>query len=268
MNPEHEPETRNLKPGTTRSSAEIVIIGGGVVGSSIAYHLRGAGHRGRIVVIERDDSYSRASSSLAMGGIRQQFTLAANVRMVQYSIGFYQDLDRRSRVADEARRVNFRQRGYLFLADAGSAARLDRRYEAMRSAGARVERVSADDIRRRLPDASLDDIEFGVFGPEDGYANPKAVLFAMREIAQDAGVEYLHGEVGAIRRTNDNLTEIALGAKSIDTPVVVNAAGAFAGRVGAAAGLSLPTAPPRQQLFRCVLPRRWADRVPIVRSPR
>ena len=267
MNPEHEPETRNLKPGTTRSSAEIVIIGGGVVGSSIAYHLRGAGHRGRIVVIERDDRYSRASSSLAMGGIRQQFTLAANVRMVQYSIGFYQDLDRRSRVADEARRVNFRQRGYLFLADAGSAARLDRRYEAMRSAGARVERLSADDIRRRLPDASLDDIEFGVFGPEDGYANPKAVLFAMREIAQDAGVEYLHGEVGAIRRTNDNLTEIALGAVSIDTPVVVNAAGAFAGRVAALAGLSLPVAPVRQQLFRCVLPRRWEYRFPMVIDP-
>ena len=91
------------------SSADVVIIGGGVVGSAVAYHLREAGCRGRIVVIERDDSYSRASSNLAMGGIRQQFTLEASVRMVQYSVGFYQDLDRRVPVAG----VNFRQRGYL-----------------------------------------------------------------------------------------------------------------------------------------------------------
>jgi glycine/D-amino acid oxidase-like deaminating enzyme len=267
MNAEHEPGTRNLEPGTSRSSADVVIIGGGVIGSSIAYHLREAGHHGRVVVVERDDSYSRASSSLAMGGIRQQFTLAANVRMVQYSVAFYQDLDRRFHVADEARRVNFRQRGYLFLADAASAERLNRRYEAMRSAGARVEWLSADDIRRRLPDAALDDIEFAVFGPEDGYANPKAVLLAMRTIAQDAGVEYVHGEVDAIRRPNNNMTEIAFGAESIDTPVVVNAAGAFAGRVATLAGVSLPVDPVRQQLFRCDLPRRWEYRFPMVIDP-
>ena len=62
------------------SSADIVIVGGGVVGSSVAYHLRDAGCRGRIVVIERDDTYSRASSSLAMDGIRQQFTLEDEYR--------------------------------------------------------------------------------------------------------------------------------------------------------------------------------------------
>ena len=98
------------------SSADIVIVGGGVVGSSVAYHLREVGCRGRIVVIERDHTYARASSNLAMGGIRQQFTLDV-------------------------------KRGYLFLADANSAARLTQRYEAMRSAGAHVEWVSGDETR-------------------------------------------------------------------------------------------------------------------------
>ena len=249
------------------SSADIVIIGGGVVGSSVAYHLRDAGCLGRIVVIERDDTYARASSSLAMGGIRQQFTLEANVRMVQYSVTFYRDLDRRATATDMFQRVNFRQRGYLFLADATCAARLTRRYEAMRSAGAHVEWVSRDEIRHKLPDASLDDIEFGLFGPDDGYANPKAVLHAMRRIANDAGVEYIRGDVRAIRRTKNKLTGVAFGTDAIDTPVVVNAAGPFAGRIAELAGVSLPVFPVRQQLFRCELPRLWDNRFPMVIDP-
>jgi glycine/D-amino acid oxidase-like deaminating enzyme len=249
------------------SSADIVIVGGGVVGSSIAYHLREAGCRGRIVVIERDDSYSRASSNLAMGGIRQQFTLEANVRMVQYSVGFYRDLERRAAITDASQRVSFQQRGYLFLADATCAARLTRRYEAMRSAGAHVERISRDEIQQRLPDASLDDIEFGVFGPEDGYANPKAVLRAMKKIAEDSGAEYIRGEVRAIHRSNNRLTGVSFGTESIATPVIVNAAGPFAGQIAELAGVSLPVFPVRQQLFRCDLPRRWEYRFPMVIDP-
>jgi len=249
------------------SSADIVIVGGGVVGSSVAFHLRDAGHRGRIVVIERDDTYSRASSSLAMGGIRQQFTLATNVRMVQYSVGFYRDLDRRLTIGTAADRVTFHQRGYLFLADATCAVRLMRRYEAMRAAGAHVDRLDTNAIRHLLPDASLDDIEFGVFGPDDGYANPKAVLRAMRRMAEDAGTEYVRGDVSAVRRTQHRLTGVAFGNDSIDTPVVVNAAGPFAGRLAELAGVSLPVFPVRQQLFRCELPRRWEYRFPMVIDP-
>jgi len=249
------------------SSADIVIVGGGVVGSSIAYHLRDAGCRGRIVVIERDDTYSRASSSLAMGGIRQQFTLEANVRMVQYSVGFYRDLDRRLTVADTADRVSFHQRGYLFLADASSAARLTRRYDAMRSAGARVEWVHTNEIRHMLPDASLDDVEFGLFGPDDGYANPRAVLRAMRRMAEGAGAEYMCAEVSAIRRTKNRVDGVTFGTGAIDTPVVVNAGGPFAAHVATLAGLSLPVFPVRQQLFRCELPRRWEYRFPMVIDP-
>ena len=244
------------------SSADIVIVGGGVVGSSVAFHLREAGCRGRIVVIERDDTYARASSNLAMGGIRQQFTLEANVRMVQFSVGFYRDLEAR-----REHRVSFHQRGYLFLADATCAERLTRRYGAMRSAGAHVERISRDDIREMLPDAALDDIEFGVFGPDDGYANPRAVLRAMRTIAENAGAEYILGDVTAIRRATNKVTGVAFGADAIDTPIVVNAAGPFAGRLAELAGVSLPVFPVRQQLFRCELPRRWDYRFPMVIDP-
>jgi glycine/D-amino acid oxidase-like deaminating enzyme len=249
------------------SSADVVIVGGGVVGSSVAYHLRETGCHGRIVVIERDHTYARASSNLAMGGIRQQYTLDTNVRMVQWSVGFYRDLERRASLAGASHRVNFRQRGYLFLADATCAARLTRRYEAMRAAGAHVEWVSRDEIRRILPDAAVDDIEFGVFGPDDGYADPKAVLHAMRAIAEDAGVEFIRGDVSAIHRTTKSVAGVAFGAETIDTPIVVNAAGPFAGRLAGLAGVSLPVFPVRQQLFRCDLPHRWEYRFPMVIDP-
>jgi glycine/D-amino acid oxidase-like deaminating enzyme len=163
--------------------------------------------------------------------------------------------------------VNFRQRGYLFLADAASAPRLTQRYDAMRAAGANVAWLTRDEIRRTLPDASLDDIEFGVIGPDDGYANPKAVLRAMRAIAEDRGVEYISGEVCGIRRAGDGVAGVMFGSDAIDTPVVVNAAGAFAARIAELAGVSLPVSPVRQQLFRCNLPRRWPYRFPMVIDP-
>ena len=169
-------------------TADIVIVGGGVVGSSIGYHLRQDGFAGRIVIVERDHTYRRASSSLAMGGIRQQFGSAVNIQMVRYSVGFYRDFDRRMRVGERESHASFMQRGYLFLADEDSAPALERRYQLMRERGANVRRLSMDEIRAMLPDLYVDDLLFGLFGPEDGYANPKEVLHGFRAAASAAGI--------------------------------------------------------------------------------
>src|SRR5918997_6057324 len=99
------------------SAADVLSIGGGVMGSSIGHHLRQDGFTGRILIAERDDTYARASSNLAMGGIRQQFGSTVNIKLAQYSIAFYRDFDRRMRVAGHDARAWFRQRGYLFLVD-------------------------------------------------------------------------------------------------------------------------------------------------------
>ena len=148
-------------------TAEVVIVGGGVVGSSVAWHLREHGFSGDILVVERDRSYQRSSSFLAMGGIRQQFCTAVTVRMVQHSVAFWKQFD--ARMGTPARRPQawFRQRGYLFLADAASAPKLMKRYDLERRAGAVVQMLSPDDIRRIVPDARLDDIVFGMLGGED-----------------------------------------------------------------------------------------------------
>ncbi len=247
---------------------DVAIIGGGIVGSSIAYHLRQDGFKGRIIVVERDPTYARASSNLAMGGMRQQFTSIVNIRMVQYSVAFYEGFDRRMNLGGVHPPANLRQRGYLFLADRGNADALQRRFDLEKQNGAEVERLGPEEVRRRLPDVFLDDILFGVLGPRDGYANVRAVLGGFRKGASESGAEYLHDEVTAVERTGSRVSGVTLASgQRYESPIVVNAAGAYAGALGRLAGVDVPVQPVRQHLFRARLPRVWPYRFPMVIDP-
>ncbi|MDP6582099.1 MAG: FAD-binding oxidoreductase [Vicinamibacterales bacterium] len=249
-------------PGT------VVIVGGGVIGSSIAYHLRRDGHAGRVVVVERDSTYTRASSFLAMGGIRQQFSSAVNVQLAQYSTRFYAEFDRTLKVPGHEPHVNFRQRGYLFLADDASSDRLEARIERQRRLGARVERLSLDQLSTLVPGVRLDDIRFGVFGPDDGYGEPRGVLAGFRAAAAAAGAEYVPAEVVGLICRSGRVAGVELDSgEPVGADAVVNAAGPFAARLGTMAGIDLPIQPVRQQLFRCALPARWPYRFPVVIDP-
>ena len=250
------------------ASETIVIVGGGVIGSSIAYHLRRDGHAGRIVVVERDPTYVRASSFLAMGGIRQQFSSAVNIRLAQYSTRFYAEFDRALRVPGHVPHANFRQRGYLFLVDDALSDRFEARVECQRRLGARVERLTPDQLRDLVPGIRLDDIRFGVFGPDDGYGEPREVLAGFRAAAAAAGAEYLTAEVVSLTRQSGRVAGVVLDSgERLASDAVVNAAGPFAARLGAMADIDLPIEPVRQQLFRCALPIRWPYRFPVVIDP-
>jgi glycine/D-amino acid oxidase-like deaminating enzyme len=249
-------------------TADVVIVGGSVVGSSAAWHLRQDGFTGRIVVVERDPTYTRASAFLAMGGIRQQFCTSVTVQMVQYSVRLWKDFDRRMASNDHVPRAWFRQRGYLFLADAAAAAPLLRRYEQQQRAGAVVQLLSRDQVRAIAPDLFLDDILFGVLGPEDGYAQPRQVLEGFRRAAAGAGVDYVHDEVIGIDTRNRAVSAVRLASgTTIVTGTVINAAGPWAGGVAALAGLDVPVQPMRQMLFRASLPHHWPYRFPMVIDP-
>ena len=158
-------------------SADVVIIGGGVVGCSTAFHLLEDDFKGRILVIERDPSYQFASSALAMGGIRQQFMSDVNVRMVQYSLTVFEQMPE----------CRFRQRGYLFLANQSNRSTLQRRYDIQKSLGASCEMLSMDDVRRLIPELRCDDLIGGLLGAKDGYVDARATLGAFRDRAQKAG---------------------------------------------------------------------------------
>jgi glycine/D-amino acid oxidase-like deaminating enzyme len=130
-----------------------------------------------------------------------------------------------------------------------------------------VEQWSVDRIRERVPDLMLDDIVFGVFGPRDGYADPKRVLAGFRAGAEHAGAVFVEGEVTSVERANGRVVAVRVGDTRMETGVVVNAAGAFAAHVARMAGVELPVHAVRQQLFRCELPVTWLYRFPMMIDP-
>ncbi|MDP2052841.1 MAG: FAD-binding oxidoreductase [Acidobacteriota bacterium] len=248
--------------------ADVVIVGGGVVGCSAAWHLRQDGFTGRILVVERDPTYQRASSYLAMGGIRQQFCTPVTVQMVQFSVELWKRFDQALGTPAKRPHAWFRQRGYLFLANGATSTALTNRYHEQKQAGASVRMVAVDELQQMLPGVMLDDILFGVLGDQDGYANPREVLAGFRAGAELAGAEFLADEVIAIDREHGAVTGVRLaGGANIAAPVVVNAAGPWAGRLAALAGVTVPVEPLRQMLFRCTLPRPWPSRFPMLIDP-
>ena len=200
--------------------------------------------------------------------MRQQFGSAANIRLARHSIRFYERFDTSMRVPAHRPHAWFRQRGYLFLVDAARAERFERRFARQRELGARVERLDVDAIRALVPDLFLDDIRFGVFGPDDGYANPREVLAGFRHAAAAAGAAYVTGEVARVDSANGRVRGVTLDdGRTLEARAVVNAAGPFAATLAARAGVDLPVTPVRQHLFRCALPGRWPHRFPVVVDP-
>jgi glycine/D-amino acid oxidase-like deaminating enzyme len=221
--------------------ADVVIIGGGVVGSSAAFNLLQDGFEGRVAVMERDSSYQFASSALAFGGVRQQFMVDVSVRMVQYSL----------KVLAQHPECGFRQRGYLFLGNESNWPALQHRYEIQKSLGAECELLSIDGIRRLVPELRCDDLLGGVFGPKDGYVDPRALVETFRKKAEDLGAVYVSSEV---HERNPGATYVI-------------AAGAYSGVAARSLGVDVPVTPVRQQLFRCRLPRPWTYEFPVVVDP-
>ncbi len=237
--------------------ADVVIIGGGLIGSSIAFHLLEAGFDGTVRVVERDPSYRFASSALALGGVRHQFASRVSFEMVRYSADLFES------VAE----IGFRRLGYLFLVDADSADLFRRRFEAMRGIGVSVEWIDTAGVRRLVPDLNTDDIVAGVFGPKDGYLEPRRALEALRGRAERAGAEFVSDEVRRIEVVGGRVRAVTCRSGVSPTRQVVIACGAFSAPIAATAGIDLPVTPVRQQLFRCTLPRRWEYDFPMVVDP-
>jgi len=161
--------------------------------------------------------------------------------MVQYSLG----------VIEQTPECQFRQRGYLFLGNESNWSRLQRRYEIQKSLGVECELLTVSDIRRLVPELRCDDLVGGLFGPKDGYVDPRATLRAFRTKAEQLGAVYISEELHKVEAE----------------PIYVIASGAYSGTVGKVFGLELPVTPVRQQLFRCELPRPWSYEFPVVIDP-
>ena len=168
--------------GAWKGTADVVIIGGGIMGASAAYHLAQRGV-GEIVILEKD-LLAQASTGLSAGGIRQQFSHRANIRLSQEAVRVFERFDEEFGVD-----VEFRQVGYLFLAQSQDVwLEFQSNVEIQRSMGVPVELLSPSEIQHRWPYLEVSDLRGGTFCSKDGYADPYMAAMGFANAARKLGV--------------------------------------------------------------------------------
>lgn len=220
----------------------VAIVGGGAMGSSIAYHLKSdPNFTGRVVVIERDPTYARASSALSASSIRQQFSTPLNIHLSRFGIGFL-------RRAKELLGVDLglKEPGYLFLASAAGEGVLRANHAIQKSEGCAVELLDPAALTRRFPAISASGVALASHGTaNEGWFDGPALMQGFRHKARELGAEYVVDEV--VRLAPDQVTLKA--GLAIEADTVVLAAGPWSGEVAATAGIALPVEPRRRSVF-------------------
>ena len=174
---------------------DVIIIGGGVIGSSIAYHLLSDGFDGTVAVLEKDPSYEFASTPRSLGGIRQQFSTEINIRICLYGIAAIERFDEAMAVNGEPARAGYQPHGYLFLAGDRNYEALERNYRLQRSLGVEVDFLTPEHLKDVIPHLNLNGLHGGYLGRRAGYMDPFGILQGYLRKAKSLGAVYIEGEV-------------------------------------------------------------------------
>ncbi len=236
----------------TDTSYDVVIVGGAMIGASVAWHLATRGDfDGSILVVERDPAFEFASTSHTNSCMRQQFSTEINIRISQYCAEFIRQF-RDLIGSPDAPDIHVHPFGYLYLAgNDAQAAHLRVAQELQAELGVDTRILSPEELARRWPFLTLDDIVLGSFnGRDEGYFDGATMFDWWRRMARHAGVETLHDEVQAVTTSAGAVSGVTLnGGAQIGCGVLVNAAGPRAAQVAAMAGLSLPVEPRKRYTY-------------------
>ena len=227
-----------------RPNADIVIIGGGIIGFSVAFHLAKM-KLGRIVLVEKEPMIGSGSTSQAAGGIRAQFAQRINVEMSIISQNFFKNF-----FQETGSEAIYDQVGYLFLLQNDSdIAVFTESYQMQRELGLPVQFLEPRDILKIAPHVNVDDIKLGTFCKEDGIADPWEFLIGFEKAARRLGVEIeLEAEVTGIDTIAGEITAVQTKRGKIKTPLVVNCAGAYSRKIGEMVGGKIEIDPYKRQI--------------------
>ena len=226
-------------------TADVLIIGGGIVGSSIAYHLTAQGCR-NVLVIERESAQGKGSTGKSMGGVRAQFSTPVSIQMSLYSIPFYASFEERLGYP-----CDYRAQGYLFCAtNKNQMAYLQTNYAQQVKMGLKnVRLMDGEEIASKFPQLRCDDIIGGSFCSTDGFVDPYSAMTGFMTWAADHGTTlWKNAEVTHIVRDAFGIASVETTRGPIATRKVVNCAGAWAAGVAKLAGADLPVEPLRRML--------------------
>ncbi|PWJ87592.1 glycine/D-amino acid oxidase-like deaminating enzyme [Mesorhizobium loti] len=244
---------------------EIVIIGGAIVGSSIAYYLREEGFSGSIALIERDPQFAHAATTLSCASIRQQFSIPQNIRLSQFTLKLFRRL-KETFGADAD--IGFREAGFLILASENGLPILKANHEAQKAESADIVLEDADQLTRRFPWLSTEDISAGAYGRSgEGWFDAHAMLTLFRKALRSKNVDFMTASVIGIERQGHRVTSVRLdNGETIEAGTVINAAGPNAGKVAAMAGLALPVEPRKRNVFVFEARDKYSD-MPLLVDP-
>jgi sarcosine oxidase, subunit beta len=222
-----------------------VIVGGGVMGASVAYHLAQRGQR-NVLLLERGDLFGQGATGKCAGGIRFQFGSEINVRLSLHSIPMLERFE-----LEHGQPIGLQQCGYLFVVTRESDRDVFHGNVALqRRLGVSTEWLEPDEVRSRLPLLQLDDVIGATFNARDGLCDPSSVVNGYLGAARRLGVKTMTSvEVTALHVREDRVTSVATSMGQVATEAVVNAAGPFAADIGRMLGLDLPIVPLRRQML-------------------
>jgi glycine/D-amino acid oxidase-like deaminating enzyme len=236
-----------LSATPTRTSYDVVIIGGAIMGSSTAWFLsENPDFSGTVLVVEKDPSYEKAATMLSASCIRQQFSMALNVRISQFGADFVKNLRAYMGGDERVPELDIRSFGYLYLADNDDFAGLLRDNQVVQlAAGAKTELLTPAEIKERYPFYNVDDLVLGSINRQDeGYFDGTTVFDWFRRIARERGTEYVTNEVVALTKDGSRVANVSLASgETIACGQVVNASGTRAARTARMAGIDIPIEP-------------------------
>jgi FAD-dependent oxidoreductase domain-containing protein 1 len=237
--------------------ADVVIVGGAIIGSSVATFLAGRpDFDGRIVVVERDTTFRTSSTTLSAASIRLQFSTPLNVQISQFGVEFLKSLDRYLAVDGDVPEIDLVENGYLFLASEAGLPTLEHNHAVQRELGVAVELLTPAQLKARFDWMRTDDVAAASLGlAGEGWFDAYALLQGVRRKARSLGVEERVGEVVEVLAGGDRVAGVRLAdGSTIEADWVVNAAGPRAAEVATMVGIDLPVRPRKRIVYHLEAP--------------
>ncbi|MDP2862794.1 MAG: FAD-binding oxidoreductase [Desulfobacterales bacterium] len=233
-----------------RKIYDVVIIGGGIMGSATAYYLKRTAPDLQTAVIEMDPSYSRASTTLSMSNARIQFSFRPNVQISQYAFQVLENFEQEMAVNDRKPSIGYRREGNLFMVNAEGRIPAENALKMQQDLGCDIEWWTSEQVSRRFPLYNPEGYLGATFGPKDGHFDAYGVLMGYRAKAISMGAEFVHAEVSEITKTGKRITGVRLNTgEDIGANNVVNCAGAWCAGIAGTVGVLLPVQPVKRQVF-------------------